>query len=223
MQIMGEVDVAEAMYRQELAAAEAQGSAERRPALRMALAAHNLGSLLLERGELEEARTFIDRALELRRAYLPEGHARILASLNMLGLVYQRQGRAEESLPLFRELLEHSENALGARHERTLATRLNLAQGLYQLERWEEAEEESLAVLAALEDPVPGDRVAIGAHMLMARTRYLLGTLEEALAECDAAAALAAGPEDYHGKAIETLRERILARSREDEGLSQGE
>ncbi|MCW3054450.1 MAG: photosystem assembly protein Ycf3 [Chthonomonadales bacterium] len=80
------------------------------------------------------------KALNIRRAALPEGHPDIAVSLNNLAELYRTQGRYEEAEPLYQEALKILRTALPAGHP-SIANSLNNLAVLYDTQgRYEEAE-----------------------------------------------------------------------------------
>ncbi len=170
-------------------------------ALGVALACHNLGSLLKDRGSLAESAELLERALELRERYLPTGHVRTLATRNELGGLWMMQGRFDEAAPLLEENLAEVERALGDRDDRTLFARVNVAWACVELGRFEEAEEHARFVVEAVSaaPPGPGDPKPLMARVRLAQALAGQGKLVEAAAVC-------AEAEPYAEGVIERLR-----------------
>ncbi len=209
-QVLGDLGRAEELYRRQLASSEGADESVLGQAMQVALVCHNLGTLLMDRGEWAEAGTLVERALALRRRHLPEGHARILASLNALGVLRNEEGRFAEALPIFQEVLEQVEQALGEHHERTLRTRISFCAALLGLERFEEAEEEARFVIGTEDEaPEAGNPVSITARLQLARSLAGRGEAEGARAACDEARELLAGPDDPRAAEVEALRESL--------------
>ena len=181
-QVQGNLERAEGLYRRLLAICAGYDEGVIAEALQLALVCNNLGTLLMEQGKLEEASAMVQRGLELRRRHLPAGHARILASLNVLGVLKNREERFAEALPYLEEVLLHCEEQLGAAHDRTLRTRLNLTFTALGLGDFERAEAESRGVIATLpEELALDDVIAVTARLYLARS--LIGQGEPAEAQ----------------------------------------
>jgi len=99
-----------------------------------------LGETYKGLGEYPRAEPFLERARELRRRELGEGHVDTLASMNTLALLYWNQGRYDEAMLLFLETLEIGRRVLGEEHKHTLTTMSNLAILYSRQGRYEEAE-----------------------------------------------------------------------------------
>jgi serine/threonine protein kinase len=141
-------------------------SSDPEEALFRAQALHNLGSLHLTRGELDESEPLLEEALGLWERYHPPGHVRILATRNELGALWMRQGRFADATPLFEQLMADFAPIFGDRGIWTLAARNNLAWAHVGTGRFAEAEELARATLDLLRDE-PEDSV----YALFARLR----------------------------------------------------
>jgi tetratricopeptide (TPR) repeat protein len=88
-----------------------------------------LGFVLLQQGELAEARPLLERALEIRRATAPTQDWRTHAAAGFLGEVLLRQGETERGLALLRQAVDALTAQFGAANVRTQEARR-------RLERW---------------------------------------------------------------------------------------
>ncbi|KAI2621788.1 hypothetical protein GGR54DRAFT_599830 [Hypoxylon sp. NC1633] len=79
--------------------------------------------------------------LELREPVLGKKHPFILANMNNLAGVLERQGKYEEAEQMHRQTLELMEQVLGKEHPGTLANMSNLAGALVRQGKYEEAEQ----------------------------------------------------------------------------------
>jgi tetratricopeptide (TPR) repeat protein len=105
------------VMREALVAASAIGPhlADATPAVK-----NNLALLLLETGELAEARQLAEDGLAMRQKALPPEHLEIASSMYVLGAIRARSGDAE---PLARESLRMREAQLPATDERVIESR----------------------------------------------------------------------------------------------------
>ncbi|CAF4331206.1 unnamed protein product, partial [Rotaria magnacalcarata] len=74
------------------------------------------GIILKHQGNDEDALTYFQRALEMRKQYLPENHIDIADSLNNIGLIRQKQQNYAEALELFQQSLKLKEIYLPQDH-----------------------------------------------------------------------------------------------------------
>eukprot|EP00808_Paulinella_micropora_P010179 g72599.t1 len=81
---------------------------------------HQVGSLLLDLGDLKGAEEFLRRALEAKEKTLGAEHPSTLTSVNNLATLLYDQGKLAEAEPLFRSALQGQEKMLGAEDSDTL-------------------------------------------------------------------------------------------------------
>ena len=125
----GDYDTAIFHYR---AALDATGARDAdKPRYTTALA--NLGGLLLDRGELAEARDVLEQALRVYEHYLGADHHRVASVLNNFALLEQREGNLEAAQQLFERALAINQESFDEPHS-AIATNLNNL-GLVQLEQ----------------------------------------------------------------------------------------
>jgi non-specific serine/threonine protein kinase/serine/threonine-protein kinase len=74
---------------------------------------HTMGGVYRTLGLYEDAKSLLERALELRRGALGENHPDVAETLVDLARVYQRQGRPGEAIPLLQSSIALREEAFG--------------------------------------------------------------------------------------------------------------
>ncbi len=122
-----------------------------------------LGWLLENEGNYEEARPLFERALAIReKAYGPE-HLNTAASLNSLAALLCAKGKYAEARPLYERALAIKEKALGPDDPSTACSLLNLAQLLEAQGEHEEARELDERTVAILEKALGADHPATAA------------------------------------------------------------
>lgn len=119
----GELDQAEPLLEEALAAARAIG----RPDPRLAQTLSNLGMLRFERGHGAQAVPLLAEALDLRRRLLGNAHNDVAISLVELGRVQSSLERLDLAEPLFREALAIRRQVLGEIHRETAVSLGDLA------------------------------------------------------------------------------------------------
>lgn len=115
-------------------------------------------------GAYAEAEKAANRALHQARAGQGRTQPHVASSLNLLALIRQAQGRADEAIALLREALGVSQQALGV-HPNTLAVAMNLGRSLEAAGRAQEAiglYERGLAMADTLHSRKPGDEAIQG-------------------------------------------------------------
>ncbi len=101
---------------------------------------YNLGLVYRQLGLLEQARTLLTEALEIRRRVLPTRHRDLAASARMLGVTSSELGRPDSAVPLLREaaaLVGRSEGNVSSAYAQAIR---DLAYGLQIAGQREEAE-----------------------------------------------------------------------------------
>jgi eukaryotic-like serine/threonine-protein kinase len=120
---------------------------------------HILGNLYFSMGEHEQARTYLERALELRQKLLGPRHPEVASSLNALSGVLYAMGDYPQARVLTERTLALRRELLGAEHPEVASTLGNLANVLDSLGEYEQARqqmEEALILrqkLLGAEDP----------------------------------------------------------------------
>lgn len=90
---------------------------------------HNLGVLYCHsgRGTWKEAEAMCSRAIAGREKSLGSHHHKTLAALNVLGVLYQEQGRIVDAEAILQRVLAARTDVLGPDHESTIQSVYNLA------------------------------------------------------------------------------------------------
>jgi tetratricopeptide (TPR) repeat protein len=101
---------------------------------------NNLGQLLQDQGQLEEATLLLRDALERYRRVLGDDHPDTIGSINSYGMVLGTAGDVQASEPFHREALERSRQVLGENHPDTLFYMNNFARVLQAQHNLETAE-----------------------------------------------------------------------------------
>jgi tetratricopeptide (TPR) repeat protein len=99
-----------------------------------------LGKAYRRRGEYEEAKRHLERAIELRRSQLGEEHPDTLKSMYNLALLYKEQNLYKEAETLYVRTLEGRCRVLGEEHRDTLKSMSDLASVYYYQKQYEKAE-----------------------------------------------------------------------------------
>jgi len=151
------------------------------PPLELAELEHHYGNFLFQSGRFSDAVSLYQAALAIRRAELPEGHPRINAMINNIGVTYfQLQDYAQASSWL-EKAVEADERALGPEHPDLGYSLSNLGDAelaLGHLERAEQLFDRSLRLREAALGP-EHLRVSFSLNGL-AKVRAAQGRLEEA-------------------------------------------
>ncbi len=140
-----------------------------------------IGTTYQKLGLYAEARTHLERALELRRASVGNTHIDTLISMNSLAALLLDQGHLAEAEPLMQEVLALHRRQLGDNHIETIIATNNYATLLKDLGRLAEAEplqREAYERMRARLGPAHSDTLAAGCN---------LGTLLLALGRPDEA------------------------------------
>lgn len=121
---LGEVDLAEDLYRQAL---EIQEAASEPDNTALATTVNNLAALQLRRGHPEAAEPLYRRALALRQAALPADHPEIAFSLTELATLCHGLGRLEEATDLYTQALAIESKRLADAPQQLVPRYTNLA------------------------------------------------------------------------------------------------
>ena len=154
---LARVEDAESAHREALEIAEGGGpeGGETNPAeafsALQANVLHNLGAVLRQRGELEEAEASYRQAVALRSALhgTEAPSAEVASSLHGLGTVLYSAARFDEALEVFKDAAAGRRAVLGADHPLTLSTVGNIAGTQSELGQIAEARATYLEVLEA--------------------------------------------------------------------------
>ncbi len=205
---LGNLERAEELHRRQLELCDPEDGSG------LALACHNLGSVLMEQRAFEEASELLERALDLRERNLPHDHAQILLTKNELGFVWVKLGRFTEAAALFEELSSDVERTMGETHEMAFTVRANLAWVLVELERFEEAEEHSRSLIArATGVALPlGHPAPLMARVHLAKSLAGQGRLLEAAAATAESLDFVNNAPEFNRASALAVRQEILER-----------
>jgi serine/threonine-protein kinase len=137
---LGRIDQAESLFRSVLAGYRARAPEEDRESTLRVM--NLLGKLLGDRGQFAEARTLLERAIEISKQFEKRGpeHPATLEVINNLAGLYYREGKLAEATERFREVFEGCQKALDQDDPLTLKVGNNLGHCLVKLDRLQEAE-----------------------------------------------------------------------------------
>jgi eukaryotic-like serine/threonine-protein kinase len=121
------------------AAARITGKFDRQPEVEAGIR-DTIGQTYLDLGLYPEARTQLERALELQRRVLGAAYPRTLKTMNRLGRTAELQGKYPEAEALFSQALAIQRRVLGPEHSDTLASMNGLAAVYYEEGKYPQAE-----------------------------------------------------------------------------------
>jgi tetratricopeptide (TPR) repeat protein/predicted Ser/Thr protein kinase len=121
------------------AAARIRGKFGQQPEVEAAVRA-TIGQTYLDLGLYPEARTQLERALEIQRRVLGTANPKTLKTMSRLGRGAYLQGKYAEAQALLGQTLEISRRVLGSEHADTLYSMNNLASVYYQQGKYPQAE-----------------------------------------------------------------------------------
>jgi serine/threonine protein kinase/Tfp pilus assembly protein PilF len=121
------------------AAAHLTGKFDKQPEVEAAIR-ETIGETYEELGLYPEARTQLERALELQRRNLGMKDPATLKTMNQLGAIATQQGKYKEAEALFSQALEVERSHLGPEHPDTLSLMNNLANAYEGLTKYAQAE-----------------------------------------------------------------------------------
>ena len=124
-----------------------------------------IGRVYRELGLFDEARSPLERSLELRRELRREAHPEIAESLRELALLDQEIGDAAAAETHFREALAMLQGLYGRRHPRVAEILNDLGLLLYEQERYDDAEPLLREALDQTRELLPEDDLRL-AHVL---------------------------------------------------------
>jgi serine/threonine-protein kinase len=139
----GKIDAAIPLYREAVNIADAGLGPDH---VNTALFQYNLGTMLHEQRHFDRAEDLYRTALATLRARLPDNHSRLGDVLSDLGRLHLDTNRPAAAVPLLREGHSIRHDQLGADHDNTLSTQVQLGTALTELGRFDEAESVLLAV-----------------------------------------------------------------------------
>jgi non-specific serine/threonine protein kinase/serine/threonine-protein kinase len=146
---------------------------------------NDVGFILQERGELDEAESYYREALDGCRRVLGDDHELTLTLINNMGFVLQERGELDDAESYYREGLDGCRRVLGDNHSQTLTAIHNMGAILRDQRKLGEAE---LYLRQALEGcrRVLGDqhRHTLTSIQNLAHVLYLQRKLDEAERYC---------------------------------------
>ncbi len=163
---------------------------------RIAGLANNLSLIYLDKGELKDAFTYQQKAIEIAESVLDENHPYLASSYNNLSTIYKYKGELDDAFTYQLKAIEIREKVLGDNHP-SLAISYNNLSLIYQDKG--ELNEALTYQLKAIEicEKVLGDN-----HFYLASSYNNLSTIYQYKGELDSALT-------YQLKAIE-IREKVL-------------
>ena len=133
---------------------------------------HNLGSDLIDLGDMPGAEQTLREVLAIRRRILPPGHPDLLMTLNNLGFVLLEKGDGRGAEPLLREMLDSGVPRLGPQHFAIATYRANWARALEAEGNFEDAEREFRTAIAIAEHQDPAGRPVAGITYFLAELAF---------------------------------------------------
>ncbi len=130
------------------AAARITGKFDRQPEVEAAIR-DTIGQTYMDLGLYREARTQLERALDLQRRVLGAKNPRTLGTASVLGRIADLQGKRAEAEALIRDTLEIQRRVLGPEHPETLTSMLNLAVVYTEQGKYTQAEALGVQLLEA--------------------------------------------------------------------------
>jgi len=124
-------------------------------------ATHNLATLRLDQGKLDEAEKLYRTALEARRRVLGEDHPDTLASMNSLGDLMRELHRHAEAEELLTKTVDLQRRVLGDMHPDTLVSMNNLGNVFMQQNQYAKAEDLFRDSLEAQQAVLPADHIDV--------------------------------------------------------------
>lgn len=192
---LGELELAESFAREGLALLESQPENHY-----TALLLHQLGVVLLQRGDYGGSETALRQALEVRRGIHPPSHPQVAMGQADLAYLLYTTGRYAEAEQLYREALADFHDVLGDAHPWVARTKAALASTLRLGGKPAEAEAMQRQVIALHRQVFGEDHVEVAmAYNDLGRVIQDQGRLDEA--ESNYLKALAIYPENHRWRA----------------------
>ena len=88
---------------------------------------NSLGTVMMQQGDLENARTMYQEALKIMEAQLGAEHPNTLTTKGLMALTMHKQGDFQASRELNEQIIRVEEAQLGAQHPNTLNTKQAIA------------------------------------------------------------------------------------------------
>jgi len=121
------------------AASRITGKFDRQPQVEAAIR-DTIGQTYLDLGQYPEARTQLQRALELQRRVLGPRDSKTLKTARLLGFAAARQGNHKEAEALLRDTIDIQRRVLGPEHPETLTSMIGLAMVYQEQGKYAQAE-----------------------------------------------------------------------------------
>ncbi|MEM1181817.1 MAG: tetratricopeptide repeat protein [Acidobacteriota bacterium] len=186
-ELAGDLVEAEKLARLAVAGLEPHGGHRQE----LASALGRLASIVGRHGDIDDARSLLERAIALQRRALGDRHPDLAFSLHELGLLHFKVRQLDVSERLTREAFEIWRVVYGDKHPDVLASQKQLAYLLLEKGELQGAERLTRSVLARemelYDRPHPGMGFTLAR---LAKVRWLLGDLKEAEALARAALSL---------------------------------
>ncbi|MEX1368416.1 MAG: serine/threonine-protein kinase [Nannocystaceae bacterium] len=142
---------------------------------------NNMGSVCFGQGEYEEARRYLERALDVREAALGVGRPEVANSMTNLGTVYFVQGRYEEARRYLERALKIQEEALGAGHPDVAANLNALGSVYYEQGEYEPAQRYLERALHVQEEALGAEHPDLAMSLInLGNVDYRQGNYDEA-------------------------------------------
>ncbi len=144
---------------------------------------HDIGVMLIQRGELEEAQTVLKGARVVREQLLGNQHPDVAVTLKELAGIARQQGRSDDAEHLYLAALEINEAMLGSEHPET-ANNLNSLAVFYR------GQNDDNQALAYAQRALAGASKAYGSsHPTVGLMTVNVGSMQRMLGQLDAARA----------------------------------
>ncbi|HXU64693.1 MAG TPA: serine/threonine-protein kinase [Polyangia bacterium] len=146
----------------------------------------------LEQGNYERALPLERRAYELRSQIYPGDHYELTNSLTNLGLELHGIGRDGEAEPVCRQAVDMAIRLFGPASARTAMLRVNLAEILTALGRFDEAQRSAEAALATFRRQATGPYLVAYALLDLGRVQFARGNASQAVSTLEESVGLMA-------------------------------
>lgn len=165
----GKLDSSERLFREALAMQNRQGSATKGD--HKATTLKNIGSLLTQKNEVEEARKMLNLAYDSYvSCYGTEEHAQVATAITAIGNLERQAGNYEEAKRRYERVLAIHRKLLPPEHPYILNDMVNLAGLLTVMHKFDQAEQ-------LLEETIDLQRKVVGRHPHLAESLLNLGQL----------------------------------------------
>ncbi|MCA9298239.1 MAG: tetratricopeptide repeat protein, partial [Phycisphaerales bacterium] len=182
MEMLGDVEGAERIYRTSVARARTSGDPE---VLMSSL--QNLGLCLQDQRRFDEAIPLLRENMDLTLAHFGDAHPETAASYLNLAVAVLNEGDLDEAEALSTRGAEISEQAQGASHLVTLWLRANLGYVMHEQGRFQESEALLREILGTVETVVePGARLPLDIRLYLVFTALSQHRNDDARREAEA-------------------------------------